>query len=62
MTETIGKSIARLETKVDLLLELSKGTEDRIRDLEKTRNWMKGALAVIGVAWAFALKALLGDK
>jgi len=48
----IRESLTRIETKVDVLIDGSKDREKRIRDLEKHRNWLAGAIATLGALWA----------
>ena len=46
-------AVARLETKVDTILETLPDHERRIRGLERFRNWAAGAGAIVAPAVGF---------
>jgi len=56
------RTVGRVESKVDILLDRTKDQEGRIQDLERSRNWMRGVLASLGVAWAALLKFSIGGR
>lgn len=45
-----GERLARIETKLDLLLGRHDDQEKRIRSLEAAKAWLMGAAAVAGAA------------
>lgn len=60
--DSLKVALARLETKMDRVLEQTEGIEDRVKELEKSKNWMAGGLAAMAVCWALILKLLWGDR
>ena len=60
--EDVKIALARVESKVDTILERSSTNEVRIRELEKSKNWFTGALAAMTVVWGVLLKFAMGEK
>lgn len=62
MEDDLIRGLGRVESKVDMILERQTLSDSRIRDLEISRGWMRGVLAVLAVAWAALLKIGFGGK
>lgn len=58
MDNGVKQALGSLEAKVDILLDRTSTTEKRVRELELTKYWAKGAAAAVSVAWVFILKLL----
>ena len=61
-TNDRDRALGRIESKVDILVDRSINQNDRISNLEASRSWVRGVVAVMAVAWIGLLRLVLGDK
>jgi hypothetical protein len=49
MSDDLQRAVGRVESKIDILLEINKSHEERITSLESDRNRVKGAILGVGI-------------